>query len=111
MPKPKMTKSLQMIASYKEHAHGDEHRRIDRLAKMYERYEIPSRKTVLNICKALSAWDEQTRAKGRLMYLKYAKPQLYNIFSPSDDEQEQEQDEDSDDWSDATTRLARLASS
>ena len=91
-----MTKSLQMIASYKEHAHGDEHRRIDRLAKMYERYEISSGKAVLNICKALSAYDEQTRAKGRLMYLKYAKPQLYNIFSHSDDELEQ--DESSEDW-------------
>jgi len=90
MPKPKMTKSLQMITSYKEHASPDIQRRIDRLAKMYERYEIPSRKAVLNICQALTAEDERTRAKGMLMYVKYAKPMLYLIFSPSDDEQEEE---------------------
>ena len=90
-----MTKSLQMITSYKAHASPDTQSRIDRLAKMYERYDIPSRKAVLNICKALAAYDEETRAKGRLMYLKYAKPRLFNIFSPSDDEQD-DQDESSE---------------
>ena len=95
MPKPKMTKSLQMIASYKEHASPDNQRRIDRLAQMYERYEIPSRKAVLNICKALTADDERVRAKGLQMYdrymKKYSKPhptEYYTISSSSDDEQE-----------------------
>ena len=95
MPKPKMTRSLQMIASYKEHASPDNQRRIDRLAQMYERYLFPSRKPVICVCRALTAEEEPTRTKGLLMYerymKKYSKPyptEYYTISSSSDDEQE-----------------------
>ena len=98
MPSPRMSKSLEMIRSYKEHAPGDHHRRIERIAQMYERHEIPSRKVALHICSLLAASNEETRGQGILKYLKYAKPQLYKIFSPSDSEQDQQQDESSEDW-------------
>jgi len=93
-----MSKSLEMIRSYKEHAPGDQHRRIERIAQMYERHEIPSRKLALHICSLLAASCEAARAKGRIKYLKYAKPQLYKIFSPSDNEYDQQRDESSEDW-------------
>ena len=92
MPKPQMTKSLEMITSYKAHASPIAKRRIDRLAQMYERYEIPARKVVLDACKALTAEDEPTRTKGLEMYhrltMKYSKAQYYSLSSPSDDEQD-----------------------
>jgi len=98
MPSPRMLKSLELIRSYKEHAPGDQHRRIERIAQMYERHEIPSRKVALHICSLLAAYNEETRGQGILKYLKYAKPQLYKIFSPSDSEQDQQQDETCEDW-------------
>ena len=94
MPKPKMTKSLQMITSYKTHTSPATQHRIDRLAEMYEQYAIPSRDGVLNICKALTAENKQTQTKGLRMYnrymKKYSKPyptEYYSISSSSDEEQ------------------------
>ena len=102
MPKTRMMKSLDLIRCYKAHASPVDQRRIDRLAQMYERYEIPRRKAVLDICTALTTGDNPTRTKGVDMYrrltMKYAKTEYYSISSPSDDEQDQQPYDSSDEW-------------
>jgi len=72
MPSPRMSKSLEMIRSYKEHAPGDQHRRIERIALMYERHEIPSRKLALHICSLLAAMTKLSHH--RLLFCRLHSP-------------------------------------